>query len=453
MKPRTKKEKLLVEYSAKLPSITEAQRNYPKEHIFKKKGLYMKKGLVWCQYCSHEYKVNTSSLAVSLDVGGEICPCCGKELRLEHYTGKHNNEGVCYMVVTTYKGFQVLRCFYTTRNNTRGKATTYTLNEMFQLWIDEKGRETILTKKYQRGPFHLNWDFESEFHIGRHNASCAGYYQYPDLYDISGYYSYPRMTVTPLIKRNGWRNHFALFHGISVAELMRALITNSDIEMLAKTGQASILTHWMNRGWHREQNREKDFFDSIKICNRNHYIVKDASLWYDMLDAMDYLGLDTHNAHYVCPEDLMIAHDTYVKRMEKVKRLREREMKRKEAEQYEEAYLNQKGRYLGICFGNENVMVSVLQSVRDFVEEGEAMHHCVYTMGYYKNKDTLILSARDKEQKRLATIELSLKNYKVQQCRAACNAKPKQYDEIVKLVESHAKDFIRAKKAKKGVEA
>ena len=163
-------------------------------------------------------------------------------------------------------------------------------------------------------------------------------------------------------------------------------------------------------------------------------------------DAMDYLGLDTHNAHYVCPEDLMIAHDTYVKRMEKVKRLREREMKRKEAEQYEEEYLNQKGRYLGICFGNENVMVSVLQSVRDFVEEGEAMHNCVYTMGYYKKKDTLILSARDRKQNRLATIELSLKNYKVQQCRAACNAKPKQYDEIVSLVEIHVRDFMKAKK-------
>lgn len=449
MKPRTKKEKLLVEYSAKLPSITEAQRNYPKEHIFKKKGLYMKKGLVWCQYCGHEYKVNTSSLAVSLDVGGEICPCCGKELRLEHYTGKHNNEGVCYMVVTTYKGFQVLRCFDTTRSNTRGKAVTYTLNEMFQLWIDEKGHETILTKKYQRGPFHLNWDFESEFHIGRHNASYAGYYQYPDLYDISGYYSYPRMTVTPLIKRNGWRNYFALFHGISVAELMRALITNSDIEMLAKTGQASILTHWMNRGWHREQNREKDFFDSIKICNRNHYIVKDASLWYDMLDALRYLGLDTHNARYVCPSDLNAAHDLYIKRMRRQKEKDEREQRRKENVKNEVDFRRKKGKYLGIVFGNENMTISVLQSVEDYFVEGQAMHHCVFTNRYYEKKDSLILSAKDENDNRLATIELSLRNYRVLQCRAKCNQKPELYDEIVSMVESHRDDFAKAKRIKK----
>ncbi len=446
MKPRTKKKKLLVEYSAKLPSITEAQRNYPKEHIFKKKGLYMKKGLVWCQYCGHEYKINTSSLAVSLDVGSEFCPCCGKELHLEHYTGKHNNEGVCYMVVTTYKGFQVLRCFDTTRNNTRGKATHYTCDEMFQLWIDEKGRETILTKKYKRSPFHLSWDYNSEFHIGRHNASCAGYYQYADLFDISGYYSYPRMTVTPLLRRNGWRNHFAFFHGVSVAELMRALISNSDIEMLAKTGQASILTHWMHRGWHRERNREKDFFDSIKICNRNHYIVQDASLWYDMLDALRYLGLDTHNAHYVCPDDLNAAHDLYIKRMRRQKEKDEREQRRKENVKNEADFRRKKGKYLGIVFGNENMTISVLQSVEDYFVEGQAMHHCV--AGYFNKDWSLCLSARDKENKRLATIELSLRNYKVMQCRAACNAKPERYDEIVKLVESHANDFRKAKSKK-----
>ncbi len=451
MKPRNKKEKLLVEYSAKLPPITEAQRNYPKEHIFKKQGLYLKKGLVWCQYCGHMYEVNVSSLAVSLDVGGEICPCCGKELHLEHSREKYNNEAVSYMIVTTYKGFQVLRCFNAERDNTKGKATIYTCDEKFQIWIDEKGYETILTKKYYRNIAGDYWYFNTPFHIGRHNASCSGYYGFPDMFDVADYYIYPRMSVLPIIKRNGWQNHFALFHGVSVSELMRSLIRNSDIEMLAKTGQASILTYWIGKGWHNKSNRQVDFFDSVKICNRNHYIVHDASLWYDMLEALRYLGLDTHNAHYVCPQDLNAAHDLYIRRMQRQKTKDERERFTKDHAQEEKQFLKNKGCYLGICFGNENVVISVLQSADDYFIEGKAMHHCVAT--YFNRAGSLCLSARDKENKRLATIEISLRNYKVLQCRAACNQRPERYDEIVQLVESHAKDFMRAKKAKKGAAA
>lgn len=449
MKPRTKKEKLLVEYSAKLPSLTEAQRNYPKEHIFKKKGLYMKKGLVWCQYCGHEYKVNTSSLAVSLDVGGEICPCCGKELRLEHYTGKHNDEGVCYIVVTTYKGFQVLRCFDTTRNNTRGKATTYTLNEMFQLWIDEKGRETILTRRYSRSYYHLSFKYDEPFTIGHHNGSTTGCYSYSDLFDITDCPCYNRISVIPILRRNGWSNSFVNLRGVDAAVLMQSLIKNNDIEMLAKTGQHDIMRYWIGRGWHESQDRQYDFFDSVKIANRNHYIVKDASMWYDMLDALTFLHLDTHNAHYVCPDDLKAAHDNFVGKMQRIKAKMEEERIRKKTAFDESNYNKQKGRYLGICFGNEHIRITVLQHVSDFYEEGKQMHHCVFTNRYYEKKDSLVLSAKDENDNRLATIELSLRNYRVLQCRAKCNQKPELYDEIVSIVESHRDDFAKAKRIKK----
>lgn len=445
MKPRSKKEQMLVEYASMLPPLTDVQRDYPKEHIFEKKGYYMKNGMLWCQYCGHEYKTDISSLAVSLDIGSEFCPCCGKKLSLEHYTGKYDNKAVYYMIATTYKGFQVLRCFYAVRDNTRGKATHYACDEMYQLWIDEKGHETIVTKAYKRGPYHLNWSFDGEFKIGRHNATCSGYYVYNDQYDVSGYYIYPRMKVTPLLKRNGWRNKFAKLK-VSMSELMCALIRNNDIEMLAKTGQVNLMTYWMSKGWNRTQDRQNDFFDSIKIANRNGYIVKDASMWYDMLDAQRYLGLDTHNAHYVCPGDLYAAHDLYIRRMLRVRYQQDKEQFVKEHANAEKNFIKNNGCYLGVCFGNENMTVTVLQSAADYFVEGKAMHHCVAT--YFNKAGSLCLSARDMNNKRLATIELSLRNYKVLQCRAACNKKPERYDEIVSLVESHANDFRKAKMIK-----
>lgn len=38
---------------------------------------------------------------------------------------------------------------------------------------------------------------------------------------------------------------------------------------------------------------------------------------------------------------------------------------------------------------------------------GEAMHHCVFSAGYYKRPESLILSAKDSKGNRLETIEVS----------------------------------------------
>lgn len=449
MKPKTKREKLLVELASKLPPLTEKQLEYPKEHIFKKKGFYWKKGLVWCQCCGREYPVIKSLLEVSLDVGGEVCEWCGNEIHMEHAGSSHrkqNNELAMYSVITTFKGWQVVRGIEAERSNTRGKETVYSCREVFQIWMDEKGKETILTKRYTRSPFHLSWEYNSPYTIGHHNAGGGGYYPLDDMFDVTGFYTYPRITVLPLIRRNGWCNSFVEMRGVNPVELMQALLNNSDIEMLAKTGQHKVLRYWVQKGWHISRDRQFAFFDSIKIANRNHYNVDDASLWYDMLDAMEYLGLDTHNAHYVCPKDLQLAHDFYIRRMEKVKRVRDREQKRKEAEQQEAEYLRQKGRYLGINFGNGNMTITVLHSVMDFVDEGKAMHHCVFANEYYKKKNSLILSVRENGN-RIATIEYDIKNFKVLQCRGVCNQVPKHYDEILSIMENKKSMFRKIAKS------
>ena len=66
-------------------------------------------------------------------------------------------------------------------------------------------------------------------------------------------------------------------------------------------------------------------------------------------------------------------------------------------------------------------------------EEGEAMHHCVYKMGYYKKENSLILSAKDKKGKRIETIEIDLKTFKVVQSRSVNNGNSSQHEEIIRL--------------------
>ena len=66
------------------------------------------------------------------------------------------------------------------------------------------------------------------------------------------------------------------------------------------------------------------------------------------------------------------------------------------------------------------------------------MHHCVYTNGYYKKPDSLILSARDRiTDHRIETIEVNLKTLSVEQSRGVCNENTIHHGRIIELVNNN----------------
>ena len=123
------------------------------------------------------------------------------------------------------------------------------------------------------------------------------------------------------------------------------------------------------------------------------------------------------------------------KRRAEVKRNAEK--RRKEAAEWEKVYKEDKGKFFGVCFSDGEIMVTVISSVAEIAEEGAAMHHCVYDNGYYKRPDSLILSAKDTEGKRIETVELNLKTLKVEQSRAVCNGVSSYHNRIIGLVEKN----------------
>ncbi len=78
----------------------------------------------------------------------------------------------------------------------------------------------------------------------------------------------------------------------------------------------------------------------------------------------------------------------------------------------------------------------MLQNLWEIEQEGNIMHHCVYANGYYNKPDSLLLSARIQE-KRVETIEVSLKDFSVVQSQGACNQNTEYHDRIVGLVEKN----------------
>ena len=99
------------------------------------------------------------------------------------------------------------------------------------------------------------------------------------------------------------------------------------------------------------------------------------------------------------------------------------------------------GKLLAVCITDGDIEIRPLQNRLEFIEEGKAMHHCVAT--YFEKRNSFILSVRQ-DGVRIATVELDIHDFSIQQCRAACNEKPQRYDEICEIINSHRYLFAQA---------
>lgn len=121
------------------------------------------------------------------------------------------------------------------------------------------------------------------------------------------------------------------------------------------------------------------------------------------------------------------------------------EEKRQKARENEAKFKELKAKFFGISFTDGTIQVRVLESVNEFMEEGRAMHHCVFNGEYYLKENSLILSATI-DGKRIETIEISLKTLKVIQSRGVCNKNTEYHDQIINLVNKN-KRLIRKRMA------
>lgn len=414
-----------------LPPLTPKQEAYAIDYSHEYIG-YFSVGEVWCTHCGM-FSGQLDPMAQRTNGEEYICPFCGKKLKIQRSTKKKYDEKRYTTYITTCRNWQVFRHFVTYWNIRKGKEPHTVIQEAVQIWLREDGTEVIVAK-----PCTIHggdcWDLWKPMAI---RARHSTYYDYSGTkYTIWAANIYPEYKVLPVLKRNGF-NLRAANDAMPPCRLALALFSDNEAEFLTKTRQYSLLNYFK----YKREIQIGRYMAPIKICIRNGYKVKDASMWVDYIDLLEYFHLDTHNAHYVCPKNLKKAHDTLLERKNRTEAKRKVEEKRREAIKWEAEYKAKKGAYFGICFGNEDIQIAVITSVADMAEEGEAMHHCVYNMGYYKRDDCLILTARDREGNRLETIELNLKTMEVVQSRGKCNGTTPYHDQIVSLVRENVELF------------
>ncbi len=411
MKPRTKLQRTIAEASRKLPPLTPAQIQWGYKHCIEHIGRRTSKGLITCTECGHTWRNRSSELT---DTGCE-CPACHTRLRVETTSRRtfYDYEYLC--IVTRCAGFQVLRYVYIECRASTQRPPVYTHVEAIQQWIAPDGRYVTFARLRPMGYFTHGWCYSTPLEIRTNNS-----YKY----DVVPTGVYPHRCFIPEVRMRGYKT----IAGINSREMICRLLTENQFETLCKTGQLGLLKLFL------QSNRElSDYWPSIRIAIRNGYRIDRPTEWCDYIDSLRFFGKDLRNAHFVCPSDLMAAHDHYMaKKRKEIERQFQAEA-RQRALQNEAAFFQAKGCFFGVEFSDGQIQVKVLDSIEAIRQEGEAMHHCVFANKYYLKPDSLILSATI-DGRRIETVEVSLKRLQVVQSRGVCNQNTAYHDRIIQLV-------------------
>ena len=334
-----------------------------------------------------------------------------------------------FTTLTACEGYQVLRMFLLVAEMEKGcKAEHYVL-EIGQYWWNAQGRKALVAIQRILGHYVDTFSFCAPMAIRNDNEA----YQYAAYSQ-----TYPKFKVTDTLRRNGFKDDF---HDIAPTTLISALLSDSRAETLMKAGRIEHLRYFLNSP------RDFDsYWKSYKIANRSGYEITDISLWCDYVDTLRRLGKDTHSPKYLCPTDLKAEHDRIEDQIRRQREKEEIERKRQKAVEDEKRFQELKSKFFGICFTDGTIQVRVLESVQEHLEEGVALHHCVFSNGYYLKEDSLILSATI-EGKRIETIEVNLDTLKVVQSRGVCNKNTEYHEQIVNLVNANSRLIRQRMKA------
>lgn len=459
MKPRSKIQKQFVEWAGMLPPLNEKQKEWAKK-LFPAEALYYSRRGNNCEFhcmcCGAVVPTLGKWLIYDYACDDWVCPECGAVCKVlpqysnhkQAWRSKSATSSRYVTLLDVFKGVQVFRTFEVLRWNGRGYKdgvhrgcpTEYFFNEIYQNWVLDNGHEIICSKPYKRSFNYFQWEYNGAWGSGMHNSHCSGYYAYDDVFGIAGNWIFPRPKISQMLRRNGFDGRFCKNTKCDLARMAVRLLTDNSFEELVKLNQMEAAAYFLDR----VAESIKDYIHAIRICTRNGYRITKADMWFDYVDDLKFLGLDTHNAHYICPKNLAKAHGMMAKRRERVENARKEEERRKEAAKWEERYAVAKAPFLGIVFGDGNVVISVIQTVEEVRLEGKAMHHCVFSNGYYKKPDRVLLSARDMDGNRLETIEIGLDPFMVLQSRGLQNRLTKKHDQIVALCNANMNLFRSA---------
>lgn len=439
MRPTTKLEKEVAWLSSHILPPSMEQIEDAHQHMFTPKAYYTKKHGYECLECGHQFHYAFQDSGTTV-----LCPNCGKHVKPE-YTRKHRETEIkFYMILQTLyhgdKEFIVQRLFEVRKYMAKGNAATYS-------WWDIAEYYTVAGKQVCLGlPLTMfgRWNYNADLTIKKYRG--ASYYGGSfNSYKLEPHYMYTE-SVAPMLQRNGFRGDYEGFFPQCFVNL---LMTNPNFEKLYKIGGSRFIAYY-----------ENDIINQVKLVNRNNYRISDVNIWIDTIDVLRRLHMDDRNPKHICPDNLFQWHNQLLDRWNRIQerqriaqeRERNRERILREKEQCEK-YIEHIARFLQLNISDELINILPIPTVEAVADEGAAMRHCVFSMGYYKRPDVLLLSARDKQGHRVETIEVNLNTYQVAQSRGVCNQNTEHHERILALMKKGMRQIRKLNTKKINIKA
>lgn len=375
---------------------------------------------------------------------GVKCPSCNKKLKKVRYESNSTYKVITYSVVQVVDRFQVVRYFSCWKHLSKTAKPKYHYRSLFEEWTDyEKNKKVIIGRNTTwTGDGFSSSDYEIR-------ANKQPYLRSSEYDRFVSDFNTPGAEFLPRFNKYGLGKDF---HNCDYRMLLRMLESSPKIETLFKAKQKELLFFAVHKDGGGKHHR---FWPQIKIALRQKFKIKDASIWYDYLEMLSEFGKDLRNPKFICPPDLKVQHDKWMNKKRKIEEARRRQreieqiaIEQKNIELETQKYAEKIVQFLGLRFQSENLVIVPLQSVQEFKEEGDELKHCVYTNGYYKLKNSLILSARV-DGKRTETIEVLLSNFTISQARGFGNKSSNYHDAIIDLVKKNMPKIKAVMKEKK----
>ena len=419
MKPRNKKQQHIVELNGRLRPLTTPQKQWALNSTINHYGYRLKSGMCTCMKCGHEWLETRNGMC--------LCPECGTQIEIKDTKERVIRDKSYFNVITTIEDYQVVRMFLMIVEMRKGMKAKPAYLEIGSYWIDPKGNTTVVGLQRTLGLYIDSFAFGSPLEIRRDNDAFQR---------ISDEWVYPRIKVTDTIKRNGFKGCCHAMHPVT---LFQQLLTNPKAETLMKANEIELLRYLC----HHPAEVDK-YWNPIKIAKRNGYKIKDSQMWFDYIKMLERMGKDIHSPSLVAPKDLKIAHDEYMAKVERQRIKEQMEKDRKRAEADQAKFEELKGRFIGLAMTDGEINLHTLDSVAEYYEEGTRQHICVGSAAYYLKADTLVLTATI-GNKTVATVEISLKDYSIIQCRAFANGVSEYTERIAGIINSNKRLIAKRK--------
>ena len=414
-----------------LPGLTEKQLCWAFEKAMKH-FVFFSGRKAWCSVCGEVFEVSKDDQSASFIE----CPHCHRKSKVVK-SMKRKHEDDCYLqVITTFRGWQVIRYYYANWRCQKGEAALFWQREVMQKWCKPGQKMVTLGVNLSGFPYQMRCPFS--IWGGGLTVKTGSWHT-----EWMTCRVYPVKKILPEYRKCGFNGRIP--KSLDAEIMFGKVFSNPFTEMLYKTGQTAMLVEAV-----KYDSLVNKYWKTIRIALRHRFAIPGLKNYLDYLDMLVKLKMDIQNPKYVAPANWREAHDTvlhtYNRRLERERREREERWRReriaemerrlKESQEQQIEYSERIARFATLDITDGTIDIRPLMSIQEFADEGREMDHCVFSNEYYLEKDSLILSAKI-DGIRIETIEVDMTDFTVAQSQGRSNIPSEHHVEIVNLVNAN----------------